>query len=72
LVEYLQICINVANEQIQQYTNDNIFQSEQEDCLLEGVPLVELDYNNNQAILNVFFEVNFTLLVLVVNNDEYG
>ncbi|XP_060574389.1 LOW QUALITY PROTEIN: unconventional myosin-XVI-like, partial [Ruditapes philippinarum] len=66
-----QICINVANEQIQQYTNDNIFQSEQEDCLLEGVPLVELDYNNNQAILNVFFERHTGLLAILDEESNF-
>ncbi|XP_053404293.1 unconventional myosin-XVI-like isoform X4 [Mercenaria mercenaria] len=66
-----QICINVANEQIQQYTNDNIFQNEQEDCLLEGVPLVDLDYNNNQAILNVFFEKHTGLLAILDEESSF-
>ena len=47
----------MANEQIQLYTNDHIFYKEQQDCLLEGVPLVDLNYATNQRILDLFLEV---------------
>ena len=52
------MCINLANEQMQSYTNDYIFLQEQRDCLLEGVPLVELNYKNNQPIIDTFLEVH--------------
>lgn len=51
------MCINLANEQMQSYANEYIFMKEQEDCLLEGVPLMELNYKNNQPIIDTFMEV---------------
>lgn len=42
---------------MQSYTNEYIFMKEQEDCLLEGVPLVEMNYKNNQPIIDAFLEV---------------
>lgn len=51
------MCINLANEQMQNYTNEHIFYMEQQDCLLEGVQLVDLNYINNQPIIDAFMEV---------------
>lgn len=44
---------------MQNFTNEHLFYKEQQDCLLEGVPLVDLNYNNNQAILDTFMEVRY-------------
>jgi len=52
------VCINLANEQMQHFTNEHIFHREQQDCMEEGVPLIDLHYKSNQAILDTFFEVN--------------
>ncbi|XP_056005733.1 unconventional myosin-XVI-like isoform X5 [Ostrea edulis] len=60
-----QICINLANEQMQSYTNEYIFMKEQEDCLLEGVPLVEMNYKNNQPIIDAFLEKNLGILAII-------
>lgn len=62
-VNTFQMCINLANEQMQSYTNEYIFMKEQEDCLLEGVPLVELNYKNNQPIIDTFMEVGLVFKV---------
>lgn len=57
------MCINLANEQMQSYANEYIFMKEQEDCLLEGVSLVELNYKNNQPIIDTFMEVGLVFKV---------
>lgn len=44
---------------MQNFTNEHLFYKEQQDCLLEGVPLVDLNYSNNQAILDTFMEVRY-------------
>lgn len=62
-VNTFQMCINLANEQMQSYANEYIFMKEQEDCLLEGVPLVELNYKNNQPIIDTFMEVGLVFKV---------
>ncbi|XP_052784010.1 unconventional myosin-XVI-like isoform X3 [Mya arenaria] len=66
-----QMCINVANEQIQLYTNENILYREQQDCLLEGVPLVDVTYNNNQAILDLFLERPTGLLAILDEESNF-
>ena len=53
------MCINLANEQMQSYTNEYIFYKEQQECLLEGIPLVDLNYKSNQVILDAFQDVSF-------------
>ena len=53
----IQICINLANEQMQHFTNEHIFYKEQQDCMQEGIPLVDFDYKSNQNILDTFLEV---------------
>jgi len=34
--------------------------------LLEGVPLVDLNYNNNQAILDTFMEVRYWYCIVKI------
>ncbi|KAL3848329.1 hypothetical protein ACJMK2_019197 [Sinanodonta woodiana] len=51
-----QLCINLANEQLQLFTNDHVFHKEQQECLLEGVPLVKIDLSSNQNVLDLFLE----------------
>ncbi|KAK3096266.1 hypothetical protein FSP39_025127 [Pinctada imbricata] len=63
-----QMCINVANEKMQSYTNEYIFQKEQQDCLQEGVPLIDLNYQSNQTILDAFSDR--TLGVLAILDEE--
>lgn len=72
-VNAFQMCINLANEQMQSYANEYIFMKEQEDCLLEGVPLVELNYRNNQPIIDTFMEVGLVFWdheILVINKQK--
>nr|XP_022343403.1 unconventional myosin-XVI-like isoform X8 [Crassostrea virginica] len=66
-----QMCINLANEQMQSYTNDYIFLQEQRDCLLEGVPLVELNYKNNQPIIDTFLERNVGILAILDEESRF-
>ncbi|KAK3583683.1 hypothetical protein CHS0354_021430 [Potamilus streckersoni] len=51
-----QLCINLANEQLHLFTNDHVFHKEQQECLLEGVPLVKIDLTSNQNVLDLFLE----------------
>ena len=42
---------------MQNFTNEHLFNKEQQDCMLEGIQLVDLTYKNNQSILDTFMEV---------------
>ncbi len=48
-----QLCINYCNEKLQQLFNYCIFKKEQELCLEEGIRLTEIDFRDNQSILNL-------------------
>ncbi|XP_021377760.1 unconventional myosin-XVI-like isoform X4 [Mizuhopecten yessoensis] len=66
-----QVCINLANEQMQNYTNEHIFYKEQQDCLQEGVPLVDFDYKNNQSVLDTFFERHTGILAILDEESSF-
>ncbi|XP_033760365.1 unconventional myosin-XVI-like isoform X2 [Pecten maximus] len=66
-----QVCINLANEQMQNYTNEHIFYKEQQDCLQEGVPLVDFDYKSNQSVLDTFFEKHTGILAILDEESSF-
>ena len=51
-----QLCINVANEQLQSYFNDHVFKLELEEYAKEGVKGSKLKYTDNSAILDLFLQ----------------
>jgi myosin heavy subunit len=65
------MCINVANEQLQQYFNQHIFQWEQEECEKEGVVLGSISYTCNQPILDVFLGKNVGLLAILDEESRF-
>lgn len=55
---YLELCVNMVNERIRQFTADVLFQQEQQECLQEGVAMETLRSLGNQtAVLDYFFQV---------------
>ena len=66
-----QMCINVANEQLQRYFNQHIFQWEQEECLKEGVALEEISYTSNEPILEVFLAKDVGLLAILDEESKF-
>ena len=49
-----QLCINYANERLQQQFNENIFVNEQKEYEAEGVPVPTIVYLNNQDVIDLF------------------
>ncbi|XP_072050806.1 LOW QUALITY PROTEIN: myosin-IIIb-like [Amphiura filiformis] len=49
-----QICINLANEQLQYFFNQHIFLLEQEEYKAEGIDWTYVPFVNNQSLLNLF------------------
>ena len=54
-----QMCINLANEQLQNFFNEHIFLQEQEECEREGISLDKINFTNNKPVVDVFLEVSF-------------
>jgi myosin heavy subunit len=48
-----QLCINYANELLQKLFNETIFTTEQEAYAAEGIVWQQLDYQDNQAIIDL-------------------
>lgn len=46
-----QLCINLANEQIQYFFNKHIFTLEKEEYHREGIHSIEITFNDNQPLL---------------------
>ncbi|EGD78782.1 myosin heavy chain [Salpingoeca rosetta] len=51
-----QMCINITNEQLQQFFNQHIFVYEQEEYKKEGVDFSKIDFVDNQATLDLFLK----------------
>ena len=48
-----QLCINYANEKLQQKFTEDIFRSVQEEYQLEGIPLADIWYDDNTDVLDL-------------------
>ena len=57
-----QFCINLANEQLQDYFNEYIFKLEQLEYKHEGLKLTEITFMDNKACLDMITEKNAGLL----------
>lgn len=54
-----QLCINLVNEQLQNFMNKTVIEEERELYIQEGVKITDVDIEsvNNDAILRMFMEV---------------
>jgi myosin-5 len=48
-----QLCINYANEKLQQKFTEDIFRNVQEEYKFEGIPLTEIHYDDNTDVLDL-------------------
>ena len=53
-----QLCINIANEQLQFYLNEYIFVWEFEEYAAEGIKATAFEFTNNKRILDLCLQVN--------------
>ncbi|XP_043920489.1 myosin-IIIa [Protopterus annectens] len=60
-----QLCINIANEQIQFYFNQHIFAWEQNEYLNEEVDARVIEYEDNRPLLDMFLQKPMGLLSLL-------
>eukprot|EP00038_Savillea_parva_P014489 m.11130 g.11130 ORF g.11130 m.11130 type:complete len:1020 (+) comp2818_c0_seq1:31-3090(+) len=59
-----QMCIDVANEQLQGYFNHTIFVAEQEEYKKEGISLDKIEFENNEPTLDLFFKMGGIFSIL--------
>ncbi|KAF5880167.1 unconventional myosin-VIIa-like, partial [Clarias magur] len=66
-----QLCINYANEQLQQFFVEHIFRLEQEEYLKEGVKWRNISYSDNQHTLDLLASQPLNLLSLIDEETHF-
>ncbi|XP_036109240.1 myosin-IIIb [Molossus molossus] len=66
-----QLCINVANEQIQYYFNQHVFALEQMEYQNEGVDAAPVEYEDNRPLLDMFLQKPLGLLALLDEESRF-
>ncbi|XP_038051268.1 unconventional myosin-XVI-like [Patiria miniata] len=66
-----QTCINLANEQLQNFFNEHIFMKEQDDCEREGIKLERINFTNNKPCLDLFLERHTGIIALVDEESHF-
>ena len=52
-----QLCINAANERLQKFFNETVFLMEKADYEAEGITMANLDFRDNQPVIDLLFKV---------------
>ncbi|XP_057336202.1 myosin-IIIa isoform X2 [Microplitis mediator] len=66
-----QLCINIANEQIQFYFNQNIFTWEQQEYMAEGIPVDLIEFYDNRPVLDMLLSKPLGLLALLDEETRF-
>lgn len=66
-----QLCINYANEQLQQFFVQHIFKLEQEEYLKEGVTWRNVSFSDNQRTLDLLAVQPLNLLSLIDEETHF-
>uniref|UniRef100_A0A8C5BQ29 Myosin VIIBa n=1 Tax=Gadus morhua TaxID=8049 RepID=A0A8C5BQ29_GADMO len=66
-----QLCINFANEQLQQFFVRHVFKLEQEEYSREGVVWTHIEYNDNQRTLDVLASKPLNILALIDEESSF-
>ncbi|XP_077302736.1 myosin-IIIa-like isoform X2 [Arctopsyche grandis] len=66
-----QLCINVANEQIQYYFNQHIFTWEQQEYMVEGIPVDLVEFSDNRPVLDMLLSRPMGLLALLDEESRF-
>ncbi|XP_056868851.1 myosin-IIIa isoform X4 [Takifugu flavidus] len=66
-----QLCINIANEQIQFYFNQHIFAWEQDEYLNEDVDARMIEYEDNRPLLDLFLQKPMGMLSLLDEESRF-
>ncbi|XP_072608000.1 myosin-IIIb isoform X3 [Vulpes vulpes] len=66
-----QLCINIANEQIQYYFNQHVFALEQMEYQNEGIDATLVMYEDNRPLLDMFLQKPLGLLALLDEESRF-
>ncbi|XP_057406926.1 myosin-IIIb [Balaenoptera acutorostrata] len=66
-----QLCINIANEQIQYYFNQHVFALEEMEYQNEGIDMTPVEYEDNRPLLDMFLQKPLGLLALLDEENKF-
>ncbi|KAL3508613.1 hypothetical protein ACH5RR_028014 [Cinchona calisaya] len=66
-----QLCINYANERLQQHFNRHLFKLEQEEYELDGIDWSKVEFEDNQECLNLFEKKPIGLISLLDEESNF-
>uniref|UniRef100_A0A8D8XJS4 non-specific serine/threonine protein kinase n=1 Tax=Cacopsylla melanoneura TaxID=428564 RepID=A0A8D8XJS4_9HEMI len=66
-----QLCINIANEQLQYYFNQHVFTWEQQEYMAEGIPVDLIEYTDNRPVLDLLLSRPMGLLALLDEESRF-
>uniref|UniRef100_A0A8C7NEA1 Myosin VIIBa n=1 Tax=Oncorhynchus mykiss TaxID=8022 RepID=A0A8C7NEA1_ONCMY len=66
-----QLCINFANEQLQQFFVKHVFKLEQDEYARENIVWKHIDYNDNQRTLDVLANKSLNILALIDEESNF-
>uniref|UniRef100_A0A8D1JZK5 non-specific serine/threonine protein kinase n=1 Tax=Sus scrofa TaxID=9823 RepID=A0A8D1JZK5_PIG len=66
-----QLCINIANEQIQYYFIQHVFALEQMEYQNEGIDATPVEYQDNRPLLDMFLQKPLGLLALLDEESRF-
>ncbi|KAK8720309.1 hypothetical protein OTU49_013424, partial [Cherax quadricarinatus] len=66
-----QLCINIANEQIQYFFNQHIFTWEQQEYMSEGIEVDIIKFADNRPVLDMFLAKPLGLLALLDEESRF-
>lgn len=70
-ISFEQLCINFANEQLQQFFVRHIFKLEQEEYAREGIDWTRINYQDNQATLDMLAAKSLNMLALIDEESHF-
>nr|XP_015216577.1 PREDICTED: unconventional myosin-VIIb [Lepisosteus oculatus] len=66
-----QLCINFANEQLQQFFVKHVFKLEQDEYAQENIGWLHIDFNDNQHTLDVLASKSLNILALIEEESHF-
>ena len=66
-----QLCINFANEQLQQFFVSHVFKMEQEEYNRENIVWTRIDYQDNQRTLDMLALKPMNMLALIDEESNF-
>ncbi|KAK2723178.1 myosin-IIIb-like isoform X3 [Artemia franciscana] len=66
-----QLCINIANEQVQYFFNQHIFTWEQQEYMSEGIDVQMVQFSDNRPVLDMFLCKPLGILALIDEESRF-